>query len=305
MILLTGSSGFLGREILSILNPNSVKVVKRGQSNVIGCQESYSIDKLDSKTNWSGAFSGVDCVLHLAAVAHKHDELNTTYDEINTRGTLNLALAAAHAGVKRFVFVSSIGVNGSATKNNKFTVASKPSPHSHYARSKYEAEVGLKKISDETGLEIVIVRAPLVYGLNAPGNFGMLTKFIHRFPILPFGLARNQRDFISLPNLADLLVVCTSHPKAAGHTFLASDNDPVSIKELTNAIADGLGKRVIQLPIPKFIMHFLGKMAGKSTVIDQLFGDLRVDSSNLREILDWTPPFTMKQVMSSLRNSGK
>ena len=208
-------------------------------------------------------------------------------------------------GISRFVFVSSIGVNGASTSRRPFSVYSEPTPNNAYARSKYEAELGLKKIAEKTGLEVVIVRPTLVFGHDAPGNFGALTRLVNKLPILPFGLANNRRDFISVQNLADLLVTCATHPNAVGHTFLASDGETVSVKQFTNAIADGLGKKVIQLPVPVSVMRLVGKLTGKSAMIEQLYGNLEVDSSNIKEVLGWTPPLTMRQAMATLRDYGK
>ena len=152
---------------------------------------------------------------------------------------------------------------------------------------------------------MVIVRPTLVYGPNAAGNFGALTRLVNKLPALPFGLANNKRDFIAVQNLVDLLITCANHPKAAGHTFLASDGETMSIKEFTNAIADGLDKRLIQLPVPISLMKLVGKLLGKSAMVEQLVGNLEVDSSNLQEVLDWTRPYTMKQAMSSLSENKK
>lgn len=296
-ILLTGGTGFVGRQ-LSKMYPIQRQVVRMGETH---CYSSvHSIDALNATTNWQGAFSGIDVIIHLAGLAHSHVFTDADYQSVNVEGTLHLANEAVKAGVKRFVFISSIGVNGTATQQVPFSTPSILHPHNSYAQSKYDAEIGLKKIADETGLEVVIVRPTLVYGPNAPGNFGALTRLVNMFPVLPFGLANNKRDFISVQNLADLLIICANHPKAAGHTFLASDGETVSIKEFTNAIADGLDKRLIQLPIPISLMKLAGKLLGKSAMVEQLVGNLEVDSSNLQEVLDWTPRNSMKQAMSSL-----
>ncbi len=244
----------------------------------------------------------MDSVIHLAGLAHSESYSRLDYKKVNVEGSLCLARAAANSGVKRFVFVSSIGVNGISTQSQPFSNDTPERPQNAYAESKYEAELGLKKISSETGLELVIVRPTLVYGQNAPGNFGMLTKLVKKLPLLPFGLANNRRDFIAVQNLADLLVTCAKHKSAAGQTFLASDGETVSTKDFTNAMAKGLGKNVIQLPIPVSLMRFTGRLTGKSRMIEQLFGNLEVDSSNIQQVLGWEPPLTMEQAMASLRH---
>lgn len=301
-ILLTGASGFVGKKLHSI-NPSLFRCVIRGGGE--GYVDTYKVNGINSKTDWTDSFLGVDCVIHLAGLTHSHANPNDDYRETNLLGTLFLAQQASISGVKRFVFVSSIGVNGTSTTHKPFTANVKEEPHNAYAQSKYEAELGLKKIAIETGLEVVIVRPTLVYGPRAPGNFGLLTKLVKKLPVLPFGHANNKRDFIAVQNLADLLITCAIHPNAAGHTFLASDMETVSIKQFTNAIADGLGKKVFQLPIPVSLMRLAGKLIGKSAMVEQLVGNLQVDSSNIKEVLDWTPPLTMKQAMATLRDSGK
>ncbi|MDT8869851.1 NAD-dependent epimerase/dehydratase family protein [Vibrio fluvialis] len=297
--LVTGTTGFVGRDLIKL--EQDFRCVVRFE----GCytfKDYCVIPDFNESTDWDHCFHGVDAVIHLAGLAHNNNYTASEYKSINTNGTLRLASQAVNAGVRRFVFVSSIGVNGTSTIGAPFTPYSKENPHNHYAQSKYDAELGLKKISEDTGLEVVIVRPTLVYGANAPGNFGLLTKLVNKLPIIPFGLVNNRRDFIAVQNLVDLLITCATHPAAAGHTFLASDGETVSTRHFTNAIAEGLGKKVIQLPIPVSLMRFVGKLVGKSTMIEQLYGDLEVDSSNIKEVLDWTPPLTMKQAMATLRD---
>lgn len=297
-ILLTGGSGFIGQQIVK-LSPIKRQVVRIGESH--SGSSVHQIDTLNTTTNWQGAFTNINTIIHLAGLAHSNSFSVQDYQDVNVDGTLHLANEAAKAGVKRFVFVSSIGVNGIATQQIPFSICSEPTPHNTYAQSKYDAELGLKKIAQETGLEVVIVRPTLVYGPNAPGNFGSLTRLVNKIPVLPFGLVNNKRNFISVQNLADLLITCASVPKAAGHTFLASDGQTVSIKDFTNAIAEGLGKRIIQLPIPVWLMRLAGKLLGKSVMVEQLVGNLEVDSSNAQEVLGWTPPYTMQQSMTFLK----
>ncbi|MGR5522468.1 NAD-dependent epimerase/dehydratase family protein [Vibrio sp. PNB22_4_2] len=298
---MTGATGFVGSQLSSRLEGVKCIVRKNEKHSFFDFLEVESIDGL---TEWNSNLDGVDTIIHLAGVAHT-TAANVPYlRAVNFDGTLHLANEAVRAGVKRFVFVSSIGVNGAFTDQAPFNEKSKPCPHSQYAQSKYDAELGLKKIAKETGLEVVIVRPTLVYGPSAPGNFGMLTRLVNKLPILPFGSANNRRDFIAVQNLADLLVTCANHPDATGHTFLASDGETVSIKEFTNAIADGLGKKVIQLPVPVSVIRLAGKLTGKSAMIEQLYGNLEVDSSNIKEVLGWTPPLTMKQAMATLHTSG-
>lgn len=297
--LVTGSTGFVGKELAK--RKQKFRYVVRTDVNH-SFEDYYVVPTIDSTTEWNHCFDGIDSIIHLAGLAHNKSFSEFEYRSVNTQGTLRLALKAAEAGVRRFVFVSSIGVNGSTSFEGPYLPSDTAKPHNFYALSKYEAELGLWDLSKKTGLEVVVIRPTLVYGPNAPGNFGRLIELIKKAPVLPFGLANNHRDFISVQNLADLLIVCTTHDNAAGNTFLASDNETVSIKEFTKAIGEGIGKNVLQFPIPMGVFKLVGKISGNSAIMEQLFGDLQVDSSNLKEILDWTPPLTMKQAMLSLRN---
>ncbi|MCP4956348.1 MAG: NAD-dependent epimerase/dehydratase family protein [Photobacterium aquimaris] len=301
-ILVTGANGFIGSTLIKN-HPIHRIVLRKGTCSDF--EDVIYVDEINGYTDWTGAFDQIDSVIHLAGLAHKKSFSESDYKAVNIDGTLKLANEAAAAGARRFVFVSSIGVNGSATNGQPFCSNDLANPHNLYAESKHKAELGLWEISQRTGLEVVIVRPTLVYGPNAPGNFGLLTKLIEKVPFLPFGVAKNQRDFIYVQNLADLLVVCANNERAAGNVFLASDNETVSTKGFTNAIAAGIGKEVFQIPVPVGLMSLIGKVSGRSAMVDQLFGDLQVDSSNLNDVLDWAPPFTMKQAMSSLRDSSK
>lgn len=303
-ILLTGSSGFVGKHFLGDEHIERIVVRSREKSENWGC-EKYYIDTIDGKTNWSNAFEGIDVVIHLAALAHKKSFTDDDYKRVNVDGTLHLAEQAALAGVKRFVFVSSIGVHGSLTFDTPLTPKSPLLPNNSYTRSKAMAELGLEELSKNTRLEVVIVRPTLVYGVNAPGNFGLLTKLISLIPVLPFYTLNNRRDFISAQNLKDLLKCCALHPCAKNNTLLASEGNTVSIKEFTNEIAKGLGKKVYQLPIPVTLMRITGKLLGKSAMIEQLVGNFQVDSSDLRKVLGWTPPYTMEESMALLKEQVK
>ncbi|MFM2649971.1 NAD-dependent epimerase/dehydratase family protein, partial [Vibrio alginolyticus] len=204
-ILLTGSSGFVGSHFHGDKNIKRVVVRKNDKCDQWLCDK-YVIDALNHETEWAGAFEGIDVIIHLAGLAHSKTFTSEDYQQVNVDGTLRLASSAASAGVKRFVFVSSIGVHGGNTTDTALTSESPVFPDNDYTRSKLKAEKGLKKISKETDLEIVIVRPTLVYGANAPGNFGLLTKLVDRIPVLPFRGIANKRDFISVQNLTNLLI---------------------------------------------------------------------------------------------------
>jgi nucleoside-diphosphate-sugar epimerase len=297
--MVTGATGFVGKHLCSLVE-NCLPVVRR---KPVSGYASIVVPEFNESVCWKSLIKvNVSCVIHLSGVAHKTSASSKELYSVNTTATLHLASEVAKLGVKRFIFVSSIGVNGTSTHSQPFNVNSVPNPNNAYAHSKYDAEIGLKKIAAETGLEVVIIRPTLVYGPNAPGNFGLLTKLVKKLPVLPFGHTYNKRDFIAVQNLADLLMTCATHPNAAGHTFLASDMETVSIKQFTDAIADGLGKNLFQLPIPVSFMRFTGKLIGKHAMVEQLVGNLQVDSSNIKEVLGWTPPLTMKQAMATLRD---
>ncbi|QSX36026.1 NAD-dependent epimerase/dehydratase family protein [Shewanella sedimentimangrovi] len=299
-VLLTGASGFIGQHVSS---PEiKFRRVIRGQKNKFHRDDFFYIDKLDNLTSWDGAFTNIDAIIHLAGVAHSKTTNLQDYQSINVDGTLHLANEAAKAGVKRFIFVSSIGVNGTFTRGSPFLSTSKPSPHNEYTQSKYLAELGLEKIASKTKMELVVIRPTLVYGPQAPGSFGMLSRLVSQIRVLPFSLVENRRDFISVQNLVDLLITCVKHPNAAGHIFLASEGETVSIKQFTNAIAKGKGHKLIQLPLFIWLIRLIGTVVGKSKMVEQLIGDLEVDSSNLKDILDWTPPYTMEESMAFLKD---
>ncbi|CCN35103.1 UDP-glucose 4-epimerase [Vibrio nigripulchritudo SO65] len=297
-ILVTGASGFIGSELCSVV-PNVIRVVR--QPDQLKSYKDILIPNIDSSTSWGNSLIGIDSIIHLAGLAHNPNACDNDYKEVNVHGTLKLAHEAVKAGVARFVFVSSIGVNGTNSYNKAFLPSDIAKPHNTYAQSKYDAELGLWEISEKTGLEIVIVRPTLVYGSAAPGNFGMLANLVKHLPFLPFGLANNRRDFISVSNLVELLVVCAKHQSAPGNVFLASECNTVSTKEFVNAIASGQDRKICQIPIPVTLMRLVGLMTGKSTMIEQLFGNLEVDSSNIKEVLGWTPPYSMKDTMDMLR----
>ena len=282
-IFITGGNGFIGSHIMNS-NTNCIKL-ERDTSGYVNSLKENKVLNNEPTT-----------IIHLAAIVHSKAVQEATYKSINVDETLKLARVSAEIGIERFVFVSSVVVHEVI-----FNLSTPTDSVSHYALSKYNAEVGLKKISEETGIEVVIVRPTLVYGHRAPGNFRLLIRLINSVPCLPFGLVKNKRDFISVNNLADLLITCAKHPDASGHTFLASENETVSIKEFTDAIAKGLNTNLVQLPFPVSLMRLAGKLLGKSIMIEQLVGNLEVDSSNLKDILGWVPLYTMEESMAFLK----
>lgn len=304
-ILITGSNGFIGTTLTNKLKQEHC-VIGHGKigGNVSNVDDFFEVD-IDSQSNWKTCLSGVNTIVHLAAIAHNNSVNLDLINEVNVKGTINLAQQAVISDVKRFIFISSIGVLGNSTNGDPFDERSIVAAHSEYAASKLQAEKKLLRIAQDTGLEVVIIRPVLVYGTGAPGNFGKLVKLVQKVPFLPFALCKNKRSFVSVDNLVDFISTCVEHPKAKNEIFCISDGDDVSIKEFTNGIAEGLGKKLIQLPIPVFIFKLIGRLTGKSEMIDQLVGELQVDSSKARELLDWTPSVTMSTTFNKLTKTYK
>ena len=302
-VLITGAAGFVGRALCSHLVTRGLNVVAtvRNLPDALVPRVDYRIvTKLDAATDWHDALAGVQTVIHCAARVHvmrdhAQDPL-TEFRRVNTLGTEILARAAAHCGVKRLVFLSSIKVNGESTLPvSPFDEASPVKPQDSYAISKWEAEQALTCVSTETGLEIVVLRCPLVYGPGVKGNFLRLLQVVDRGIPLPFALAKNRRSLIYLDNLTSAIATCLTHPAAAGKTYLVSDGEDVSTAELISRIAQALGKPSKLWPCPLGLIELAGMLTSKSDEIARLLGSLCIDSSKIRSELDWTPPYTLEQ----------
>lgn len=298
-ILLTGSTGFVGNTLAKILSVKTDMIVKYAVRRAADKYDDlcFEVGEINAVTDYEPALSNTTAVIHCAARAHvaNHatDDSLAQFRAVNTEGTLNLARQAAEAGVKRFIFLSSIGVNG-ISNTSAFSIDDSPAPVEDYAVSKFEAEIGLRKIAAETDMEVVIIRPPLVYGPNAPGNFGKLAKLASKNLPLPFGAVHNKRSLVSLDNLVDLIITCIDHPNAANQTFLVSDDHDVSTTELLREITLAAGKKPRLLPVPMIWLQLAGKLTGKQTVIDRLCGSLQVDISHTKDILGWKPPVSFK-----------
>ena len=300
-ILITGSSGFLGSNIinkLELLDYNIISVLRKITS--ASSSNSMQIGEINGDTDYKDIFVGTDIVIHCAARAHiMNEEVADTLAEyrwVNVDGTLNLAQQAADAGVKRFIYISSIKVNGESTSGSvPFTEKDTATPIDPYGVSKYEAEEGLKKIAAETGMEVVIIRPPLVYGAGVKANFLNLLKLSStKFP-LPFGLVNNKRSMVYVNNLVDFIVKCIDHSAAANQTFLISDNDDLSLSGLLQLIRKSMNKSARLIPVPIFLFKLAGLIFRKQDVVDRLVGDLQVDTSKAISLLDWKPPYTVEQ----------
>ena len=219
----------------------------------------------------------------------------TVFRKVNTEGTSQLARMAADAGVKRLVFLSTVKVNGEKTEKHPFTEEHTPQPQDPYAISKFEAEQALHNISDATGLEMVILRPPLVYGQSVKANFLRLLDMVNKNIPLPLSMVNNKRSMIYIGNLVDAIIRCIEHPDAVNKTFLVSDGQDISTPDLIRMIAGAMGKKARLFPCPAPLLKMIGNVAGKSDEIERLTGSLQIDSAKIRRELSWTPPFTMEQ----------
>ncbi|MEL4245549.1 NAD-dependent epimerase/dehydratase family protein [Shewanella xiamenensis] len=304
-VLVTGSNGFIGNRLVSVLSDKfKVKAVVRQLKSQICVDKTYVLGGISGKTEWKTYLDDVNTIVHLAGVAHNNSNVNSYIEEVNVKGTINLAEQAATMGVKRFIFISSISVFGNES-SKPYSEISIMHPQTFAAECKCKAEKALLKIAKNSDLEIVIIRPPLVYGVDAPGNAGKLIRLVEKIQLLPFGFCENKRSFISVENLSDFIAKCLEHPKAANQIFCISDGIDISIREFTNSIATGLDKKLIQLPVPVGFMLFVARLVGKSAMAEQLLGNLQIDSSNAKELLGWTPPYTMEQAMASLSENKK
>ena len=303
LTLITGANGFVGSGVVARLAAEGVETLAcvRGDTNLMpeGVNVLHSVE-LTANTDWRQTLTGVKNLVHLAARVHvMHDtEVDplTVFRAVNVASTLNLARQAAAAGVKRFVFISSIGVNGSQTESGTpFRETVQINPHNAYALSKFEAEQGLIQIATETGLEVVIIRPPLVYGRNAPGNFGSLMRAVQRGWLLPLGAVHNQRSLVGLDNLVDFIVTCISHPKAANQTFLVSDGQDLSTTELVRGMAQAAGVPARLLPVPVWALQMGASLLGKGDTVQRLCGNLQVDISKALSLLGWVPPVSVEE----------
>ena len=299
-ILVTGSTGFVGSRVVESARERNWEVISVVRKQIKPLTNRFVVSSIDSSTDWSRAFDGVDCIVHCAARVHQMNESEqdalAAYRETNMFGTLNLAKQAADAGVKRFVFVSSIKVNGEFNDPNlPFEPNLNNTPQDPYGLSKYEAEVELAKLSKETGLEVVIIRPPLVYGPGVKANFLSMMRLIDKGIPLPFGAIKNQRSFVYLDNLSDLILVCCGHPSAPGHTFLVSDDHDVSTTQLMQTIAQAMGKSPLLIPIPMSWIQLGASVLKKQQIAQRVCGSLKVEIGSTKDILGWEPPVSFEQ----------
>jgi UDP-glucose 4-epimerase len=305
-ILVTGASGFVGSALCGRLVHDGwvVRAVARDLNRLEKLSgagiEKFQIGKIGRETKWNNALAGVDCVVHLAARVHvMHDTDGNplaAYRLVNTEGTINLARQAAAAGVRRFVFISSVKVNGEETSPGQpFTEEDKPAPLDPYGISKLEAEQGLRDLATAAGMEVVIIRPPLVYGPGVKANFLTMMRWLNKGVPLPFGALDNRRSLVALDNLVDFIITCIDHPAAANQTFLVADGEDLSTTELLHRLSHALGKSPLLLPVTAGLLEAGAALLGKRAVAQRLCGSLCVDISKAREVLGWEPPVSVDQ----------
>ncbi|MGV3710312.1 MAG: UDP-glucose 4-epimerase family protein [Gemmatimonas sp.] len=307
-VLVTGASGFVGQTLVDTLLREGTSVVAayRRERDPRPGVHAVNIGDMDANTNWAPALTGVDAVVHLAARVHVMNETAANpidaFRRVNVEGTRNLALQARASGVRRFVFVSSIKVNG---ESGSFTDTDAPNPVDPYGISKREAEEALWEVARTTGLEVVVIRPPLVYGPGVKANFQALVRLAQRGIPLPFGAIDNRRSFVAVDNLVSLISCCLRHPQAAGETFLVSDGHDLSTAQLLRAMAAAANKPITLIPVPPLLLRAGLTLVGKGAMADRLLDSLTVNISNAQRKLGWVPPVGVDDALRrTLQNDG-
>ncbi|WP_017395893.1 NAD-dependent epimerase/dehydratase family protein [Acinetobacter haemolyticus] len=305
-ILITGSNGFLGKYLCPYLSEQGYSVIahtRRPQRFSHAHIENINFDLNENLEEFN--FKGIEAIIHCAGRAHVMNETEASplvaYRLTNVEGTLNLAKKAVQSGVKRFIYLSSIKVNGEeATQQKPFTADDPIHTDDPYGLSKYEAEQALLKLAEETGLEVVIIRPVLIYGPNVKANFKSMVGLASKKLPLPIGCLDNKRSMVSVYNLADLIRVCLTHPDATGQVFLASDQDDVSVKQLFDQLASCQGNKLMKIPVPKSLIYFLASLVGRSAMASRLCSELVVNTSKNTQVLGWKAPYSTEQSLAKM-----
>jgi len=303
-VLLTGATGFIGRAFLARAgseNRFSLRAaVRKNAGNLPVGVESIEIEGLSASEDWREALKSCDVVVHTAARVHimqdMADDPLAEFRRVNVDGTLNLARQAAQAKVRRFIFISTIKVNGETSKfGQPFRADDELSPVDPYAISKHEAEQGLRQLAEEAGMEVVIIRPPMVYGPEVKANFRSMIRWVGKGIPLPLGAIHNKRSFVAVDNLTDFIITCIEHPAAANQTFLVADGDDLSTTELLQRLGCAMGKPARLIPVPVGLLKLGATILGKRAIAQRLCGSLQVDIGKAREILGWTPPVSVAE----------
>lgn len=302
-ILITGATGFVGKAFLARVLKDSelmpVIAVRNKQADYDNIEQ-FIVTDLAQSVDWGEALTNTEVVVHIAGRAHVLKETAIdpiqAFRAINVEATIELAKQALEMGAKRFIFISSIGVNGNYN-NEPFTENDTPSPEGYYALSKYEAEQALLSLTKNTSMELVIIRPPLVYGEGVKANFYSLLKWAYRGIPLPLGLVKNKRSFVALDNLVDLILTCTRHPQAANQLFLVADDEDLSTPDLLKRSANYMGKSVTLLPVPVCLLQLMATAVGKRNMARQLCNSLQVDISKAKTLLNWSPIITVDDAL--------
>ena len=298
-ILVTGATGFVGRYLINHLSKtDEVIACVRKKSNLLPS----SVQQIVSNNFFDIAIpKDTDVIVHLAGIAHNKNNSVDEFKKINVDGTLELARKALQTNVKRFIFISSIGVNGNSTHGKAFTEQDTPNPINDYTISKYQAEVALEELFKDTKTDLVIIRPPLIYAHDAPGNFSKLLMLIKLGQFLPFGCTQNQRSFISIENLISFITACIYHDTKINETFLIADDEVISTKQLIQCVSSGMGKSMILLPVPTKLLSTLADATGKVSIFEQLYGNLEIDNRKAKKFFNWHPP---KHSLNALNEVG-
>jgi len=302
-VLVTGGTGFVGGAVLRELRArgrNAVAAVRASNVMLPAGVPTIQVGDLAPETDWRPAVGGVSVVIHAAARVHVMREITTdslaVFRRVNVFGTLNLACQAAEAGVRRFIYISSIKVNGEQTRlGQAFRPEDIPLPEGPYALSKWEAEQRLRELAEASGMEVVVIRPPLVYGPGVKANFLSMIRWLSKGVPLPLGAIHNRRSLVALDNLVDFILICINHPAAANQTFLVADGEDLSTTEILKRTAIVLGRPVRLVPVPTCVLKFGASLLGKQALAQRLCGSLQVDISKAREMLGWTPPVSVDE----------